>query len=233
LAVDELLRAAIAASHLRGLPDGLLQDLLADAQRVRAPAGQALHRAGEDRRHVELVVSGLVRVYASAPDGRMLTMRYCRTGALMGVLSLYTNAFIMPATTQALTDLEVLAMRPATVRQLADRDVRMAQSLLLELSERASTFAAEVGQSAFSNVRQRVARHLFDLAAERQLDSLLVARVTQQDLADAVGTVREVVVRSLRELRHDRLIETGRAGIVITDPERLLAEVYPGWNTGP
>ena len=227
------MRAAVAASHLRGLPDELLRELLADAQRVRVPAGQALHRAGEDRRHVELVLLGLVRVYATAPDGRMLTMRYCRTGALMGVLSLYTEAFVMPATTQAVTDAELLAFRPAVVRRLADRDLGMARALLLELSERASTFAVEIGHSAFSTVRQRVVRHLLDLAADRQRDPALVARITQQDLADAVGTVREVVVRTLRELRHDRLVETGRACIVISKPERLLAEAYPGWNTGP
>jgi CRP/FNR family transcriptional regulator len=233
LAVDDRLRAAVAASHLRGLPDELLRDLLADAERLRAPAGQALHRAGEDLRHVELVLRGLVRVYASAPDGRTLTMRYCRTGGLMGVLSLYTESFVMPATTQAVTDAELLAFRPAVVRRLADHDVRMARALLFELSERASTFAVEIGQSAFSNVRQRVVRHLLDLAAERQRDPVLIVRITQQDLADAVGTVREVVVRTLRELRHDRLVETGRAGIVISEPERLVAEAYPGWNTGP
>ena len=234
MAVDDLLRAAVAASHLRGLPDELLNDLLTDAQPVRAPAGQALHRAGEDQRHVELVLRGLVRVYASAPDGRTLTMRYCRTGALMGVLSLYTEAFVMPASTQAVTDVELLAIRPGVVRRIADHDVRMAGALLFELSERASTFAAEIGRSAFSNVRQRVARHLLDLAAERQRDAVLVARITQQDLANAVGTVREVVVRTLRELRHDRLVETGQAGIVISEPERLLGEAYPGWwNTGP
>jgi CRP/FNR family transcriptional regulator len=233
LTVDDRLRPAVAASHLRDLPDDLLTDLLTDAQRVRAPAGQPLHRAGEDQRHVELVLSGVVRVYASAPDGRTLTMRYCRTGALMGVLSLYTEAFVMPATTQAITDAELLAIRPAAVRRLADRDVRVARALLIELSERASTFAAEIGRSAFSNVRQRVARHLLDLAAEGQRDEVLVARITQQDLADAVGSVREVVVRTLRELRQDRLVETGRAGIVVSEPERLLAVAYPGWNTGP
>jgi CRP/FNR family transcriptional regulator, cyclic AMP receptor protein len=227
--VDDQVRAAISASHLRGLPTELTRDLLVEAQRVRVPAGQALHRAGDQEPHVELVLLGLVRVYASAPDGRTLTVRYCRTGALMGVLSLYTEAFVMPATTQAITDAELLAIRPAVVKRLADRDVRMARALLLELSERASMFASEIGFSAFSNVRQRVARHLLDLSAERQRDGMLVARISQQDLAEAVGTVREVVVRTLRELRHDHLVETGRAGIVVTDPERLLAEAQPDW----
>jgi CRP/FNR family transcriptional regulator len=231
--VDDLLRAAVAASHLRDLPDEILRDLLANAQRVQARAGQVLHRAGEGQRHVELVLVGLVRVFASAPDGRTLTMRYCRPGAMMGSLSLYAGAFVMPATTQAITDTEMLAIAPAVVRRLADTDVRMAQALLFDLSERASAFATEIGRSAFSTVRQRVAHHLLDLAADRQRGASLVAPITQQDLAEAVGTVREVVVRTLRELRHDRLVETRRVGIVIVQPDRLLAEAYPEWNIGP
>jgi hypothetical protein len=46
---------------------------------------------------VELVVRGLVRVHARAHDGRTLTVRYCRTGAIMGVMSLYADPFVMPA----------------------------------------------------------------------------------------------------------------------------------------
>ena len=63
------------------------------------------------------------------------------------------------------------------------------------------------------------------------------APIVGHKLADAAGTVREVVVRTLRELRRDKMIETGRHGIRIDAPEDLLAEAYPGpgsrWNTGP
>ena len=226
--MDDAVPAALAASHLRGLPGAMLADLVGGARRLAVAAGQTLHRAGDDVRHVELVVRGLVRVHASAPDGRTLTVRYCRTGALMGVLSLYADPFVMPATTQVLLDAELLAFDPAAVRRLADRDVRMANALLLELSERAAAFAAEIGGSVFSSVRQRVARHVLDLAAGRPGGAVLVARISQQELADAVGTVREVVVRTLRELRRDGLVRTGRGGITISAPERLLAEAYPG-----
>jgi CRP/FNR family transcriptional regulator, cyclic AMP receptor protein len=56
-------------------------------------------------------------------------------------------------------------------------------------------------------VRQRVARHR---AIPGQPGAELVAVLSQQQLADAVGTVREVVVRTLRELRQSGVIETGR-----------------------
>jgi CRP/FNR family transcriptional regulator, cyclic AMP receptor protein len=233
LPMDDAEMGAFAASHLRALPAQTVARLTERAHRRHVQAGDTLHRAGDDVRHVELVVRGLVRAHATAPDGRTLTLRYCRTGALMGILSLYGDPFVMPATTQALMDTDLLAMDPVTVRRMADHDVAVAKALLSELSERASAFAAEIGGVAFGNVRQRVARHLLDLAAERQRGARLVAAITQQELADAVGTVREVIVRTLRDLRRENLLQTSRSGIVIVDPERLLAEAYRGWNIGP
>jgi CRP/FNR family transcriptional regulator len=228
---DDRVRAAIANSHLQHLSGELLAVLLRGAQLRKAVAGRTLHRAGDRERHVELVVQGLIRVHASAPDGRTLTIRYCRPGGLMGILSLYSEPFLMPATTQAVVDSELLGIDPDLVRRLADRDVRVAKALLLELTERVAALTAEIGGSAFSTVRQRVARHLLDLATQRQQGSELTAQVSQQELADAVGTVREVVVRTLRELRHEGVLETRRGGIGVLAPQRLLAEAYPGPGT--
>lgn len=109
----------------------------------------------------------------------------------------------------------------------------MARALLGELSERVLSFIAEIRDSAFATVRQRVARHLLDLASEGQTGPELVAAIGQQDLADAVGSVREVVVRALRELRQGHLIETGRDRIVILDPVGLVAEAYAPVETRP
>jgi hypothetical protein len=146
--MDDAEMEAFAASHLRALPAQTVARLTERAYRRHVPAGDTLHRAGDDVRHVELVVRGLVRVHATAPDGRTLTLRYCHTGALMGILSLYGDPFVMPATTQALMDTDLLAMDPFTVRRMADHDVAVAMALLIELSERASAFAAEIGGAA-------------------------------------------------------------------------------------
>jgi CRP/FNR family transcriptional regulator, cyclic AMP receptor protein len=235
--LDHGVRAAIATSHLRHLPRELLSQVMTGVQRREVAAGRTLHRAGDRERHVELVVRGLIRVHVSAPDGRTLTVRYCRPGGLMGIVSLYAEPFVMQATTQAVVDSQLVGIDPDLVRQLADRDVRVAKVLLLELSERVAAFTAEIGGTAFSTVRQRVARHLLDLATHRQLGHELTADISQQELADTVGTVREVIVRALRELRREGVLETRRGGIGVLAPEKLLAEAYPGpdsrWNTSP
>lgn len=193
--------------------------------------GAVLHWEGDETEHLEVVVSGLIRVLVTAPDGRTMTVRYCRPGALLGAMSLFTPGFAMPATAIALSETRLLRLAPDVVRDLA-RNADVAHCLLVELSQRAKEFLHEIPGSAFGTVRQRVARHLLDLAEEQAPNGpgepRLVATTSQQELADAVGTAREVVVRVLRELRTESLVETRRGAIVLLDVERLVDEEI--WN---
>ena len=82
--------------------------------------------------------------------------------------------------------------------------------------------------NTFGSVRQRVAAHLLDLAsAQQRPGGQLMARVSQQELADAVGSVREVVARVLREFRRDRLVATAPDRIHVLDPAGLHTQ---SWN---
>jgi CRP/FNR family cyclic AMP-dependent transcriptional regulator len=231
IALDDLARAAVEASHLRSLAPEVLASLVADATRLSIPAGSTTHREGERSSHFEIVIYGLVRAYVTAPDGRTMTVRYCRPGAIIGAVSLFASSFALPATVQTVTDTELLALRPSVVQRSAERDARVARALLDELSERVLSFIAEISGGSFTTVRQRVSRHLLDLASERQEGSVLVAAVGQQDLADAVGSPREVVVRALRELRQEGAIKTQRGAIVLLDPDRLASEGYGAAGT--
>jgi CRP/FNR family transcriptional regulator, cyclic AMP receptor protein len=227
--VDADLESAVLASHLRELPAEVIDDLLAGAVRLKIPASSVIHREGEGAPLLELVISGIVRGFVTAPDGRTMTVRYCRPGALLGVMSLFTPGFAMRGSLQALVDAELLALSPGVARRAAEQDVRVTMAFLREQSERAFSFLYEVPGSAFATVRQRVARHLLDLASEGAPE--LVVPVSQQQLAEAVGTVREVIVRVLRELRAAGVIRTERNRIVILDPARLIAE--QDWNSSP
>lgn len=224
--VDDGVRAALAASSFARLPAPAIQRLLARARVVRTTAGSVTHRAGEAAEHLELVVDGLVRVFVTAPDGRTLTVRYCRRGALIGAVSLYATGFRMPAGIQAVVDARLLYLCPDVVRRAAAEDPRVADALLHELADRVLSFIHEITGSAFTSVRQRVARHLLDLAAQesratRGAQPVVEVRVSQRQLAESVGTVREVVVRVLRDLRDAGLIRTYPDHIDVLDPIRL------------
>jgi CRP/FNR family cyclic AMP-dependent transcriptional regulator len=213
---------AIAASNLDGLSADLVSRLLVDAVRSTISAGSTIHREDDAAPHIELLVRGLVRVHVTAADGRTLTIRYCRPGALIGVATVYAVGSSRPFEVQALVDSDLLRLRPSVVRRIADREPRLTSALLTETSERVFGFIAELSDTAFSTVRRRVARHLLDLASDQQQEAELVARISQQDLADAVGTVREVVVPVLRELREAGVVRTERWGITLLQPEQLL-----------
>ena len=235
LSLSADVRDAVRASHLRELPAEVVDDLLEGAIRSTILAGTVAHQALEADEYLELVVTGVIRVFVTAPDGRTMTIRYCRSGELLGAMSLFSDEFTEPATKQALVDTELLRMSPSKVRALAHCDVRVASALLVELSERARGFVKEIRGTAFATVRQRVARQLLDLASVQPDRSdptrELAVRITQQDLADAVGTVREVVVRTLRQLRDTGAVRTERDRIVLLDPAQLIEEVK--WNTSP
>ncbi|NUT36320.1 MAG: Crp/Fnr family transcriptional regulator [Hamadaea sp.] len=224
--MDADVRAAVMRSHLHELPPEVLDALVAGAVRTKIPAGAVTHREGDPAPHLELVISGVVRAFVTAPDGRTMTVRYCRLGALIGAVSLFATRFTMPTATQALVDAELLKMSPEVIRHEVARDVRVAQAFLGELSERVVSFIEEIPGNTFATMRQRVARHLLDLAVQRGPGRVagaeIVVPISQRELADAVGTVREVVVRVLRELRGEGVVRTERDQIVILDPARLV-----------
>jgi CRP/FNR family transcriptional regulator len=232
--MDDGVRSALAASSLSGLTGPATQRLLTGARLVQVPAGAVTHREGETAEHLELVVDGLVRAFVTAPDGRTMTVRYCRCGALIGAVSMYASGFRMPAGIQAMMQARLLRFSPAVVRRAAHQDPVVAEALLRELADRALTYIHEITGSAFTTVRERVARHLLDLAAEESraaggAQRALRVAVSQRQLADSVGTVREVVVRVLRDLRDAGVISTHPDRIDILDPIRLSQEQGGTW----
>ena len=233
--VSPELRHALHASHFRDLPSEVIDELLDGTVESKVAGGEVVHRALDDDHYLELVITGVMRVFVTAPDGRTMTIRYCRSGELLGAMSLFADDFTEPATKQAVVDTRLLLMSPPNVRALAERDLRVARALLVELSERARNFVNEIPRSSFASVRQRVARQLLDLADTDSHgggpNGELAVPITQQELADAAGTVREVVVRALRQLRDAGVVRTERDRIVLLDPVQLTDELK--WNTSP
>ena len=221
---DQDVLEAIRRSRLRSLPNELIDRLLQTAHLRDAAAGTSIHREG-DPPFVDLVVTGLIRMYVTSPNGRSVTIHYFRPGDLIGSATLFHQRTSGTHTNMvALVDSRLISLQPATVRTLAEQDVRVAHALLEQVSVRVAEFIDELEANAFASFRQRLSRHLLDLAAEQQAGPRLVARASQEELAGAVGTVREIVVRILRDMRDEGLVRTGRGAVELLDPPRLDAE---------
>ena len=229
-----LVDRAASLGVLSKLNAGQRSALLSSGHLIDSTAGQILYVAEDQPQFVGLIAEGFLRVFiAGTKSGRESTIRYVRSGDLLGVVAALSG----PSATfvQALRQSRIWLVESAAFRRDAQSDIQIAWLLAEECARRVAALVDEIAGSAFATVRQRISHHLLHMAQSRSSAPYLVARITQTDLANAAGTVREVSVRELRALRADGLIRPGREGIAILDPDglqRIAAEAFkPGYGT--
>ena len=216
----ELIEAASGEGTFLGrLPDSLRERLLADASVIETRRGQTVFSAEEAADRVGIVAGGLVRTFLTADDGRRLTVRYARVGAMVGSITEGRAALSV----QAISDSALLELRVSTLQECLVNDGRVGMVLLAEVAQRLRDTYATLASNTFGSMRERVARHILDLSFEEPGGLGPSATVTQQGLADGVGTVREVVARILRDFRAEGLVSTSPGRIRILDADGLAA----------
>jgi CRP/FNR family cyclic AMP-dependent transcriptional regulator len=212
-------RASLTAwesSYFAELPHEIRNALLRDAFIVTVPAGQAIYEAFGPPR-LALLHRGQARVKVVSKEGRAATVRYAGSGQVIGLPAAIAEG--APVGADAITDCEVSMLNVATLRRLASTDARVGWLLARQACQIVFETVEFLGDNLFGSVQQRVSRHLLDLASNSP-DGLIV-KVDQQELADAIGSVREVVARALRKLREASYIERHPDGIRITAPSQL------------
>jgi CRP/FNR family transcriptional regulator len=211
-----------AAAELRSLYPAL-QALGGDAdalapQAVTVPAGTILFSENDPCKGFPLLLEGEVRVSRSSPDGRSLELYRI----VPGEVCLASSACLFRSHTlsaQAVTTrtTRLLLVPPPTfhawLAQPAFRDF-----VLGLYAERMADLTALVDEVAFHKLDRRLAAALLGHGPE--------LAITHQDLANVLGTVREMVTRLLRRFEREGWIELARERIRIRDGAALrrLAE---------
>ncbi len=217
--LDELSAAGLEGGFLVSLPADAAERLLAEAIRINVPAGAVIYRDEESPRLI-VVVRGLLRVFLTSVDGRQVTVRYARSGDVAGLALVIGGP--APMSIQAVTSALVVALRADTLRALLATDPGVARACAEELTSQLHQLLDDISEQAFRSVRQRLVRQLLLLATAGP-DEDLVVRAAQQELADAIGSVREVVTRNLHRLHEEGLVDVSRDEIVLRDPLALAA----------
>lgn len=207
---------AWASSFLGHFPGKVQDELRGSALPMTIAPGHIIYRAHEHPRLV-LVASGLARVVTSSPDGRKATIRYARAGDCVGTVSVVTDWQEVMA--EAVTPAHVLFLNVDRLRSLARSEPEVGWLLAQAVGNVCTEVIEMMSATVFGSVRQRLARHLLDLAIRR--DGELVVLQDQQEMADAVGSVREVVGRTLRDLRDRGLVSHAGAGLRLIDPDGI------------
>src|SRR5262249_52292166 len=99
----------------------------------------------------------------------------------------------------------------------------LAMAIAEDCAARVADAIEELAFATFGTVRQRVARHLLDLAAADEREDL-IARATPKSLAEATGSVREVIARVLKDLDAAGVTKKTARGIVVLNAAKLDAE---------
>ena len=169
--------ALLRRTVFRSVPDETIESLLHGGHMVTFDAGTTVH-AEDDAEGFGLVVRGLLRVYVHAGSGREVTVRYARSGALLGVPALIGGP--PPVFVQALIPTAAFVFDVDRVRRIARDNPALAWAFASEAVERLYDVLEELAGNTFASVRQRVARHLLDLAASHASSTTpLTARVSR------------------------------------------------------
>lgn len=198
---------------LQDLPEPLRTRLAGEVQQMAVPAGTMLFDEHQPCQGFPFLLAGSVRVVKLAANGRELPLYKVLPGEsciitsscllghadynARGVTESDTTLVLMP---RALFDqlLSVSAFRDFVFHLFAERIAELMQL---------------VEEVAFHKLDQRLANLL--LGKGRQLHT------THQQLADELGSVREMVSRLLKGFADQGLVRLGREQIEILDPARL------------
>ena len=210
---------AIEASFLGRLPERTWRLLFDRAHQIDAPPKTVLYPETEQvpAAHLVLILDGLVRVYRTSRSGREVTLRYARRGDILGLPSVVAQ--VSPAAAQAVVPTRVVAMSAQVLRSRAQRDSQLAWAMAEEMAGSLFNIQERLAHNVFAPVRSRVARYLLDVATPAGPGH--VAAASYEDIAGAIGTVREVVARTLAALRDEGLTRRTDEGIALLDLDAL------------
>jgi CRP/FNR family transcriptional regulator len=177
---------------------------------------------GEPTAGLFLVESGVVKICRYSKDGREHILHFIQRGDTFNDVSVLDGG-PNPATAVAHTDATLWHVARNDLHAIVLRDPALAWAMIENLARRARMLVSTVQNLAMRNVRSRLAKLLLEQAeaAERGESP---TPLTQEEMAHYLGTVREVVGRTLRALAADGLIEMQRQQIIIVDRAGLRAE---------
>jgi CRP/FNR family transcriptional regulator len=178
-------------------------------------------RKGDRISGAYFVVRGRLRVFAPAPDGTEATLYFIDPGetCVFALNSLF-NDLRYPAWVQAEPATRVAFIPGPVFRHLFESEPSIQDVTVRALSTLVFRLMAELEEVHAYRLDQRLANLLLVRASsEGEL------RMTQQQIADHLGTTREVVARLIGEFVARGQIATGRGRVRITDHAGLAARL--------
>jgi CRP-like cAMP-binding protein len=207
-----------------GLEEGELRTLSERAIERRLNRGEVLFVAGDTAAGLFVIVSGALRAFREGLDGREQVIHVERAGSTIAELPVFDDG-PYPSTVAAEEDSVVLLLATRDVRELFLAHPEITLTALKLMAGRLRKCAELVEALSLHEVDQRLAGWLSGearLRGKRTPAGLELSLVlTNQQIAGRIGSVREVISRSLARLQQNGLIAVDGRRVVISDEVAL------------
>lgn len=187
---------------------------------MRLRHGKMVFFEGDVPLHIPFLLNGTAKVYRTTEEGREIMLYYARAGescSLSMVCALNRTPY--PASAQAIEDIEAVLVPIDIFRELMDSSSQARTFAFQTMMSKMQNTIELVEEVAFAPLRRRLARLLLDsLQSDTAKDQ--VAK-THDNIARELGTSREVVSRTLKELEHEGIVENHRGAILLRSRPQL------------
>ena len=183
-------------------------------------AGKLIHRSDGECRGVMAVLSGSLRVYCVSDEGREVTLYRVEKGDVCILsASCLMDSIVFDVLIEAVEETTVSLIPSAALHKVELENPLVELYIYKNATEKFSEVLWTIQQVLFMKIDQRIALALHD---ERLRQKSNVLSVTHEDLAKQIGSVREVVSKTLKYMEEEGLVRLGRGKIEILDAGKLV-----------
>jgi CRP/FNR family transcriptional regulator, cyclic AMP receptor protein len=210
---------------LRGLCPDVVNEILPLLRPAQFAPGRVIYAEGQQSDSLYLLVNGRVKLVQRAPDGRCGVVAIVGPNDLFGETSVFDTA-PRPSTAIAMTSTLAMTIDRASLNWWIDRSPEAADQLLRLLARRVRRSCRVVTDLLRGDARARIAQCLIDLAQQFGVRCDGVIRLdhglTQDEMAQLVGTSRETVCKTLADFSRRDWIRLDRAEVLIVNSTALV-----------
>jgi CRP/FNR family transcriptional regulator len=203
------------------------------------PKGSVLFAEGQPSRGIFVLCKGRVKLSLCSMAGRVLIRRIAKAGEVIG-LSAATGGRLHEWTAEAVDHCQANFIRREDIPRLLREHNEIGYRIAEKLSDKYSSSIREIRLLALSrSVGDRLAKLLLKLSTaddKAVQPNPCVEMLTQEEMAQMIGTSRETVTRLLAELKKKKIVAIKKSTLVILDRQALMAftTARPSmgiWNT--
>lgn len=201
-------------SIFAGLKEDELQAIEALAQTRHMGRGSVVIQEGDSSSSLYLLLDGRVKVYVSDSEGKEFILDTLEPGDYFGELSLLDEEE-RSASVMATEKCSFSVIRRQDFVELLQTYPSIGHKLVVNLVQRIRILNESVKSLALKDVYGRIKDLLDRLCVNEENGCSVSDRLTQQDIANRVGSSREMVARILKDLVSGSYIKIEKKHIMI------------------